>query len=91
MEETGLACETVPPICRKEHINQTAWGRTVAGIVVKHEEDRQTNGSKSSINSIGLGWSEFLVCTTAAVYLSGDFPEEELADRRGRGQLGSRW
>eukprot|EP00913_Durusdinium_trenchii_P031065 g29092.t1 len=23
----------------------------------------------------------FLVCTTAAVYLSGDFPEEELADR----------
>ena len=27
------------------------------------------------------GWSEFLVCTGAAVYLADDFPEEKLADR----------
>lgn len=34
-----------------------------------------------SLRHMVLSWSEFLVCTTAAVYLSGDFPEEELADR----------
>lgn len=28
-----------------------------------------------------LSWSEFLVCTAAAVYLSGDFPIDQLADR----------
>ena len=28
-----------------------------------------------------INFSEFLVCTTAAVYLSGDFEQEELPDR----------
>ena len=35
----------------------------------------------SAAPSSQQGWSEFLVCTAAAVYLSGDFPINELADR----------
>lgn len=34
-----------------------------------------------SLRHMVLSWSEFLVCTAAAVYLSGDFPINELADR----------
>lgn len=34
-----------------------------------------------SLRHMVLSWSEFLVCTAAAVYLSGDFPIDQLADR----------
>lgn len=35
-----------------------------------------------SLRHVVLSFSEFLVCTAAAVYLSGDFVAEELPDRR---------